>query len=62
MVVPPSSPMLLTRNLLYTGITRAKKLLIIIGNENVVNYMINNIDSKKRNTGLEYKLKNYFST
>ena len=62
MVVPPSSPMLLTRNLLYTGITRAKKLLIIIGNENVVNYMLNNIDSKKRNTGLEYKLKNYFST
>ena len=59
MVIPPSSPMLLTRNLLYTGITRAKKLLIIIGNENVVNYMINNIDSKKRNTGLEYKLKNY---
>ena len=54
--------MLLTRNLLYTGITRAKKLFIIIGNENVVNYMINNIDSKKRNTGLEYKLKNYFST
>ena len=62
MALPASSPMLLTRNLLYTGITRAKKLLIIIGNENVVNYMINNIDSKKRNTGLEYKLKNYFST
>lgn len=50
--------MLLTRNLLYTGITRAKKLLIIIGNDNVVKFMINNVDSKKRNTGLEYKLKN----
>ena len=58
MVIPPTSPMLLTRNLLYTGITRAKKLLIIIGNDNVVKFMINNIDSKKRNTGLEYKLKN----
>lgn len=58
MVVPESSPMLLTRNLLYTGITRAKKMLIIIGNENIVNFMINNVDSKKRNTGLEYKLKN----
>ena len=57
MAVPPSAPILLTRNLLYTGITRAKKLLIVVGNDNVVNYMIQNIDSKKRNTGLEYKLK-----
>ena len=58
MVIPQAAPMLLTRNLLYTGITRAKKMLIIIGNERVVNYMIDNVDSKKRNTGLEYKLKN----
>ena len=57
MVVPPSSPILLTRNLLYTGITRAKKLLIVIGLENVVDYMIHNVDSKKRNTGLEYKMR-----
>ncbi len=56
LVVPQTSPMLLTRNLLYTGITRAKKLLIIIGIENVVEYMIQNVDSKKRNTGLAYKL------
>ena len=62
MAVPPSAPILLTRNLLYTGITRAKKLLIIVGNDNVVNYMIQNIDSKKRNTGLEYKLKNNFAS
>ena len=57
MLVPQSAPMLLTRNLLYTGITRAKKLLIIIGSENVVNYMIQNVDSKERNTGLEFKLR-----
>ena len=57
MVVPPSSPMLLTRNLLYTGITRAKKLLIVIGSEKVIDFMIQNIDSKKRNTGLEFKMK-----
>lgn len=57
MVVPPTSPMLLTRNLLYTGITRAKKLLIIVGNEQVVKMMIGNVDCKKRNTGLAYKLK-----
>lgn len=49
--------MLLTRNLLYTGITRAKKMLIIVGNERIVEFMINNTDTKKRNTGLEFKLR-----
>ena len=57
MIVPQAAPMLLTRNLLYTGITRAKKLLIVIGNDRIVDYMIKNVDSKKRNTGLEFKLK-----
>lgn len=50
--------MLLTRNLLYTGMTRAKKLLIVIGNKNIIDFMINNNDNKKRNTGLAYKMIN----
>lgn len=50
MVVTQSSAMLLTRNLLYTGLTRAKKLLILIGNDNVVKFMIQNADTKIRNT------------
>jgi exodeoxyribonuclease V alpha subunit len=58
MVVPPSSSMLLTRNLLYTGLTRAKKLLILISQDKIIQFMINNSDTKKRNTGLVYKLKN----
>ena len=53
-----SAPMLLTRNLLYTAITRAKKLLIVISSSNIIDRMIQNYDSKKRNTGLEYKLVN----
>ena len=57
MLDPASAPMLLTRNLLYTGITRAKKLLIIVGSDRVVSYMVQNVDSKKRNTGLEFKLR-----
>lgn len=57
MVIPQSSPMLLTRNLLYTGITRAKEMLIVIGREKIVEFMIKNVDSKKRNTGLEYKMR-----
>lgn len=58
MVVPPSSNMLLTRNLLYTGITRAKKMLILISQDRIIRFMIQNSDTKKRNTGLCYKLKN----
>lgn len=56
MVIGPSAPMLLTRNLLYTGMTRAKKLLIMIGNKNIIDFMIQNEDNKKRNTGLTFKL------
>lgn len=55
--LPPAAPMLLTRNLLYTGITRAKKLLVVLGTKSVVEYMVQNTETKKRNTGLEYKLR-----
>lgn len=54
--VPQTAPMLLTRNLLYTAITRAKKLLIIIGTNRVIEFMIQNVDSKERNTGLKDKI------
>ena len=57
MPIMQAAPVLLTRTLLYTAMTRAKKLLILIGSPNVIEYMIRNADSKKRNTGLEFKLK-----
>jgi len=50
------APMLQTRNLIYTAITRAKKMLIVIGNKNIVDYMIKNNNTKNRNTGLKYKM------
>lgn len=56
MAIPQTAPMLLTRNLLYTGITRAKKLLVVIGSEKTLEFMIQNVDSRKRNTGLEFKM------
>ena len=59
MCIPQTAPMLLTRNLLYTGITRAKKLLIVISNKNIIDFMINNVDIKKRNTGLKHKLEEF---
>ena len=58
MCIPKAAPMLLTRNLLYTGITRAKELLIVVGDSRTIGFMIQNVDSKKRNTGLKYKLEN----
>ena len=56
MCIPRAAPMLLTRNLLYTGITRAKELLIVIGDSRTIGFMIGNVDSRKRNTGLRHKL------
>ena len=56
--VPKAYQLLLTRNLLYTGLTRAKKLLILIGGSDTISYMIQNADIRQRNTGLEFKLKN----
>lgn len=56
LVVPGASPMLLTRNLLYTGITRAKELLIIVGSQKTIKFMIENNNIKQRNTGLKYRL------
>ena len=52
-----AAPVLLTRTLLYTAMTRAKKLLILIGNPKIIEFMVQNVDSKKRNTGLEFKLR-----
>ena len=59
MPIMQAAPVLLTRTLLYTAMTRAKKLLILIGNPNVLEFMIQNANSKTRNTGLEFKLKSF---
>ena len=57
-VIPKAYQMLLTRNLLYTGLTRAKKMLIVIGGEETINFMIENVKIKHRNTGLDFILQN----
>ena len=43
---------LMTRNLLYTAITRAKKCVMILGSRETVNGMIDNVSSNARYTGL----------
>ena len=47
------TPKLCYRNLLYTGVTRAKKLLILIGQRDVVRKMVENDSKTKRFTGLD---------
>lgn len=32
-------------------------MLIIIGNDKIIEFMIQNAENRKRNTGLEYKLR-----
>ena len=52
MPIAQASPILLTRNLLYTGVTRAKKLLILVGTQSTIETMVNNNKRTKRYSGL----------
>ncbi|WP_061213583.1 SF1B family DNA helicase RecD2 [Syntrophomonas wolfei] len=47
---------LLQRNLLYTGVTRARKLVIIIGSKKALHIAINNDKPRSRDTGLKERL------
>ena len=47
-------PMLLTRNLLYTAITRAKKMVVITGREDTISAMVANNRIRMRYSGLPY--------
>ncbi len=49
--------MLLTRNLLYTAITRAQNMVIIVGREDVIAEMVANDKQLQRYTGLEMLLR-----
>lgn len=49
-------PMLLTRNLIYTAITRAKSLVVLVGQEKYLQHMIANSRIEKRYSGLKYRL------
>lgn len=51
-----AAPMLLTRNLLYTAITRAKELVVLIGMPNYLQYMIKNDNIAERYSGLKTRL------
>ena len=50
------SPYLLSRSILYTAITRARELLIIVGREETVGIMVENAKKNRRYTGLKLRL------
>ncbi|WP_270942638.1 ATP-dependent RecD-like DNA helicase [Romboutsia lituseburensis] len=52
-------PMLLSRNLLYTAVTRAKKLVVIVGDAKYLEYMIKNNRTNDRYSNLAYKLNKF---
>ncbi len=49
--------MLATRNLLYTGITRGKELVILVGSRTLLEKMIGNKEDKERNSALDMRIK-----
>lgn len=53
----PASFMLLNRNLLYTAITRAKKLVILLGEKKILKQMVRNNNESKRLTNLSFWIK-----
>ena len=53
-------PMLLSRNLLYTAVTRAKKLAVIVGLADTIKKMVDNDREIKRYSTLDYRIKNIY--
>ncbi len=50
------TPLLLSRSILYTAVTRARELLIVVGDEGVIEYMVRNDKKQKRFSGLKWRL------
>ncbi len=49
--------MLLNRNLIYTAVTRARKCVTLVGNENTFYEMVQNTSQQKRYSGLKARLR-----
>ncbi|MEG0641339.1 MAG: ATP-dependent RecD-like DNA helicase [Clostridium sp.] len=60
-IIPVSygPPMLMTRNLIYTGVTRAKSLLVLIGTKQMLECMVKNKTISKRYSSLKNRIKNF---
>jgi len=64
-VVMPVSwfpPVLATRNLLYTAVTRGKTAVVLVGSENRMNGMVDNNAITERHSGLHIRLKSFLGS
>ncbi len=52
-------PMLMTRNLLYTAVTRAENMVILVGKEECIKKMVENNRQSMRYTGLQKRLQKF---
>ena len=48
---------LFNRNLLYTGVTRARNCLTVLGSKEIIDEMISNNNENMRYTGLEKRIR-----
>ncbi|MGL5243957.1 MAG: SF1B family DNA helicase RecD2, partial [Sarcina sp.] len=55
------APLLMNRNLLYTGITRAKEMVVVVGFTKALKYMIDNTRSMDRYSSLKWRIKDVLS-
>jgi exodeoxyribonuclease V alpha subunit len=49
--------LLLQRNLLYTGVTRGRRMVVIVGEGRAVQTAVRSVESKRRHTGLAERLR-----
>jgi exodeoxyribonuclease V alpha subunit len=54
----PAAPALMVRGVLYTGVTRARELLIVVGDDTALGRMAANDRQQRRYSGLRWRLKN----
>ncbi|MBR2894643.1 MAG: ATP-dependent RecD-like DNA helicase [Oscillospiraceae bacterium] len=57
LVALPAAPGLMVRGVLYTAITRAKKLLVVVGDDTTLKRMAENDKQQKRYSGLRWRLR-----
>ncbi|MFE9816308.1 ATP-dependent RecD-like DNA helicase [Streptomyces sp. NPDC005773] len=55
--VTKSAWMMLQRNLLYTAVTRAKKLVVLVGSRQAIGQAVRTVSAGRRCTALDYRLR-----
>lgn len=54
----PAAPALMVRGVLYTAVTRARELLVVVGDDGAIRRMVTNDKQQRRYSGLRWRLKN----